>query len=172
MYSYHLSVLSFSLILIRVSISLPGFSTAELFYFSAYWEGDSAPSKPFFSIRMFCETSPGISLSFSILEELVRLQDVMHQVIKSPFLVPPAWKKVYAATTVCFSLHCFFLFICVVFLPQCLNLCNWQYCLTHLPAASRKGINAWHWWLLVCKAKLWFYLTQFYSFCSVLYDWH
>lgn len=35
----------------------------------------------------------------------------------------------------------FFLFICVVFLPQWLNLCSRQYCLTHLPAASREQIS-------------------------------
>lgn len=111
--SYHTSFLSFSLILTRVSVTFPGLSTADLFYFSVCWKGDSsATHKPLCSIRMCSETSPGILCSFSILKGLVRLQDDMHQVITFPFSAPPAWKKVYAATTVCFSLHCFsYLFV-------------------------------------------------------------
>lgn len=68
--------------------------------------------KPIFAIRMCSKSSPDILHSLLILKGNVRLQDGTHQVITFPFSAPPGWKKVYVATTVCFSLHCFsYLFV-------------------------------------------------------------
>lgn len=97
----------------------------------------------------------------------------MHQVIKFPFSVPPAWKKVYAAMTVCFPLHCFIFFFYLFVLCFCHSdlICATDSVVSPtllLPAGKElmPGTDD-CWW--VCKAKLWFLFNSifFFLFCPL-----
>lgn len=113
LYSYHLSVLSFSLILIRVSISFQGSAQLSCSISQPTEREILLPAIPFSLSE--CAARPLLaSHSLLLRKGLSGYKMSCTKSLNFPFFVPPAWKKVYAATTVWFSSHCFFSYLFVL----------------------------------------------------------
>lgn len=172
MYSYHLSVLSFSLILIRVSISFQGSAQLSCSISQPTEKEILLPPSPF-SLSQ-CAAKPLLASQslFLFWKGLSGYKMSCTKSLNFLFRACSLEEGLCSNNSLFFFALLFFFFFYLFVLCFCHSdlICPTDSVVSPtflLPAGKelKPGTDG-CWW--VCKAKLWFYLTQFYSFCSVL----